>query len=262
MNTRYALWLNNQGLHDLDERIIITDVQESAPRMRTVTAANAHYDGQRVTRRTRQSLSLTVSFLIREYDTARRKHLCSTVCAWANTGGWLTISDRPGQRLRVCCETLPAVSSSLRWTEPLTITFTAWEMPFWQDESPVRTFLSVSAGKAASAVIRPHGDAPCTFLEGSFTNTGTANVSSLTIAAGSSVFHLNDPALIPPGATLTIGYDDNLLLYIRTGDASMLHARSADSSDDLTLTPGRPCAVSITGSQNLSVTLQARGLYL
>ena len=66
MNTRYAVWLDNHGLHDLDETILITDIQEANPRMRITTADNARYEGQRVIRHARQSLSVTVSFLIRE----------------------------------------------------------------------------------------------------------------------------------------------------------------------------------------------------
>lgn len=262
MNTRYALWLNGQGLHDLDERILITDIQESAPRMQTSTVANARYDGLRVTRRTRQSLSVTISFLVREYDTARRKELCARVCAWADQGGKLTLSDRPGQYLQVHCDTPPAVTSALRWTDPLTMVFTAWEQPYWQNEFPTSVHQEIPAQTATTLTILPRGSASCCFLEATLSNPGSAAVTSLTVSTGNTMFHLADPALIAPGTSLTIGYDTNGFLTILSGGVSMLHARSADSSDDLLLTPGQANQVTITADQFIAATLKARGIYL
>lgn len=261
MNTRYAVWLDNHGLHDLDETILITDIQEASPRMRITTADNARYEGQRVIRHTRQSLSVTISFLIREYDAARRKALCTQVCVWAANGGWLTTSDRPSQRLQVLCESLTA-ASSLHWTEPLSITFTAYEQPYWQDEHPVLYPADVAAGVESILTLMPQGNAPHTFLEADIINTASSTMTELSIRAGDAQFHLADSALLPAGETLHIAYDRHGFLTIRNGSTSMLHARSASSSDDLLMAPGQACDVGVTCSQRAHVVLKTRGLYL
>lgn len=262
MNTRYALCLNGLGLHDLDERILITDIQESVPKFRTTTVANARYDGLRVTKHTRESLSVTVFFLIREYHTARRKALCSDICAWAASGGWLTLNDRPNQRLHVQCKSLPAITSALRWTDFLSITFTAWETPYWQDTAPVSVHLDAPACQTVSAVMLPPGTAPICFLEAAIVNRGSESASQLVITAGDTVFRLSAPQLIPGDAALSIGYDDQGFLFIRSNNTSLLQSRTADSSDDLLLTPGHPGAITITCDQPVTASLKARGLYL
>lgn len=261
MNTRYAVWLDNHGLHDLDETILITDIQEANPRMRITTADNARYEGQRVIRHARQSLSVTVSFLIREYDAARRKALCTQVCAWAANGGWLTTSDRPGQQLQVLCESLPA-ASALHWTEPLSITFTAYEQPYWQDEHPILYPIDVAAGVESTLTLMPQGNAPYAFLEADITNTSPYTMTELSIRAGDTQFHLADAALLPVGEMLCIAYDRHGFLTIRSGSTSMLHARSAASSDDLLMVPGQACEAGVTCSQHAHAVLKARGLYL
>lgn len=262
MNTRYAIALNGVGLQDLDARILVTDIQESAPRVQRTTVANARYDGLRLIRQSRQSLSVTVTFLLREYDTARRKALCSDVCAWAASGGWLTVSDRPGQRLRVHADGLPAVTSALRWTDPLTLTLTALEQPYWQDACPTALHKDIPAETLTTLSLLPMGNAPHCPLTCTLVNHGSSAATTLTLNAGDTVFRLADPALIAVNGTLAIDYDDQGMLRIRSGSTSMLHARSADSSDDLLLTPGHSGSVSILCDQPLTATLHTRGMYL
>lgn len=262
MNTRYAIALNGAGLQDLDARILVTDIQESAPRVQRTTVANARYDGLRLIRESRQSLSVTVTFLLREYDTARRKALCADVCVWAASGGWLTISDRPGQRLRVHADVLPAVTSALRWTDPLTLTLIALEQPYWQDEYPTSLHQDIPAETLTTLSLLPPGNAPHCPLTCTLVNHGTTAATALTLNAGDTLFRLSDPALIPAGGTLIIDYDEQGLLRIRSGSTSMLHARSADSSDDLLLIPSQVNSVSILCDQPLTASLHARGMYL
>ena len=77
MITRYRVWLDGQGLSEMDPSIIVTDVTESEPEMHLSAVARAQGDGMLVTRRSRRSLSVTVRFLIREYNPLRRSAGCS-----------------------------------------------------------------------------------------------------------------------------------------------------------------------------------------
>jgi len=79
MTTRYGCSLNGLALHDLDDSIYVLDIVESPPAVRLETAARPAGGGSHVLGMARQSLSVRVSFAIREYDVARRKAVCSQV---------------------------------------------------------------------------------------------------------------------------------------------------------------------------------------
>lgn len=108
----------------------------------------------------------------------------------------------------------------------------------------------------------PNGTAPICFLEAAVVNRGSTSASQLVITAGDTVFRLNAPELIPANASLSIGYDDQGFLFIRSSSTNLLQSRTADSSDDLLLTPGRPNTITITCDQPVTASLKARGLYL
>lgn len=262
MNTRYAVWLNGRGLQDIDDSIIITDVQEQSPRLSASAFANARYPGQRLTRLTRQTLTVTVRFLIREYDVARRKRIADAVTAWAEGGGRLTTSDRMSQMLEVVCTDAPYAPSALKWTGEVSVGFTAYGTPYWQDEHPVARTVSLLASTPTAIELAPTGTAPYCFLTFDAENRGSGPVTTLTISTEASAFTLTDPALIPAGETLSLRYDAGGLLSIRAGDKTMLGARTGDSSDDLLLTPGRMNVVTFTADQPVQIRAKVRGLYL
>ena len=252
--TRYSCALDGQGLQDIDPAILIVDIREEIPKLAAATAANARYDGLHLARIARQRLGVTVVFEIHEYDPARRRAVADRACEWARDG-WLTIGDRPGQRLRVVCERPPVATSALQWTDRLTIGFAAYALPFWQDIDPARATFT---GRAGSALIAPAGNREC-FLEAEITAAGP--VDALTLAVNGRRFAFEGLAL-GPGQTLLIGYDDeNHRQFMRVGDASALAARTAASADDLLLRPKTPNAVEISADGEVHVTLKGRGLW-
>lgn len=262
MMTRYACWLNGQGLSDLDESVCILDIAEAAPALRLQTAALAGREGQAVTARRRRQLTVTVTFEIRERDPHRRKAIADQARAWARDG-WLTVSDRPGQRLYVLCEALPSVSSALRWTAPLTAVFTAYALPFWQAEHPARAEVSAQANTAASAALAPVGTAPWCLMDCQVQNQGGKALTSLTLASGTGdVLTLSAPSLLAPGATLSLTHDASGRLSIAGPGGSLLHTRTAASADDLTLVPGQTAHPSVTADQPVKATFLTRGLFL
>ena len=253
--TRYACAINGQGLQDIDPTIYITDIQESAPKIKATTANNAFYDGLHLTRMQRQSLAVSVTFCVREYDTARRKAVAEMACEWARDG-WLTINDRPDQRLYVVCDKLPVIPSSLKWTDALTIGFTAYALPYWQAAYPA---VATYTGTNGSVSIAPAGNRDC-YLEAEIEATG-GTVNTLTISVGGGTFSFSGLGLAK-GQKLSIGYDDDRhLQYMRIGNASVLSKRTAASSDDLMLHPRKQNAVTITANTAVRANIKARGLW-
>ena len=251
MRTRYDVYMDNLPLSAVDPSIYVTDVQETQPSYDTTAMDRARGDGARVTRRVRDSLQVRVYFAVRETDVDRRRDIIQHAAAWAMGGRYLSLGDRPGQRLRVVCDTLPSVTSALRWTQDLIMVFTAYAMPYWEADTPIRASFT---GKSGTAAIRQAGTAPC-FLEADIANT------SLSLTADGQKMAFSGLAL-GAGKTLTICYDENWILRAEVDGASVLALRTADSADDLILQPGKATTVTIEASHAVSVTLKARGLWL
>lgn len=253
MMTRYRVWLDGLGLHDLDPSLIITDVCESTPRMQVHTAARAQGDGLICTRRTRQSLSVTVRFLIREYDPARRQAVLQKLHAWVK-GSCLTFSHRPGQELLVTLDAFPTVTSALKWTEELSITFTAYALPYWRSTEP--TTLTTTS----SAAMMVEGTAPLAPVDVTVTTGGTGTTSNLTVQAGGNSITLAGLSLVP-GATVLFTHDEQGLLHITSGGASLLDRRTPASADDLLVTPGQSNPVACSANQPLTATFAVKGVW-
>ena len=114
MRTRYDVYMDNLPLDAVDPAIYVTDVQETPVSYDATTLQRAKGDGLRVLRRLRDSKQVRVSFMVRETDVDRRRDIIQRAAAWAMGGRYLSLGDRPGQRLRVVCDTLPSVTSALR----------------------------------------------------------------------------------------------------------------------------------------------------
>lgn len=254
--------LNGLSPAAIDPAVLLIDVREHPPQMSRLTLPMAGREGLQLTRQQRASLSVTCELELHDPDPVRRKSLCQRVARWAAPGGWLTLSDRPGQRLRVTCDAPPVLPSALHWTQPVSVTFTAWEAPWWEDARPTAATATAPAA-TGSLLLRPPGDLPAP-LAASFTAQGA--VSALSLACGGATVALSGLAMAA-GETLTIDYDDRQLLriVIRSGagaERSALRCRSADSPDDLWLTPRQDNKVSWQAAGPVTASVSARGRYL
>lgn len=244
MTTRFRVWLDGQGLHDLDDTLIITDVKE-LPAQEDLHTVPGLTTGARLVRRVRRSLSVQIRFMVRQRDPVLRKAVMEAVRAWAG-GRVLTLSDRPCQQLQVVCDHLPMAASALKWTEECTLTLTAYALPYWQSETP-STLTTSSSGE-----IPIPGNGPCTPVD----VTLTPHNSLVTLAADICRITLEDVAV---GTPVTLGHNDDGRLFIRQGERSLLASRTADSADDLLVVPGKRCIFSVSGG---TATFSARGVWL
>lgn len=252
MITRYSAWMDGAALHDIDPTIYVMDIAESAPTVNTLSAACGTGDGMRIISRRRQTIAVAVRVMVHEYDPAKRKAIFGKIAAWATGGKYLTIGDRPEQRLRVHCDTPPVTGSALRWTNTANITFTAYETPYWEDDTPTT---QSKTGANGSMTLSVPGNAGKTTVDVTMENTGTDTITDFAIAVNDTQFVFSGLS-VAAGETLKIAYDDDGILQLPAQN------RTPESSDDLLAVCGTNNAVSYTANASVTVTVSARGRWL
>ena len=258
MVTRYEAQLNHKSLSAIDDAICILDIAYGAPRLATAATDISGRNGQRVSSQRARNTSVEIKFEIHEQDTQRRQEICRRVQAWAMGGGVLTVNDRPRQRLCVICDSPPEISSALKWTQPLKMTFTAYEQPFWEDEYPRTATLS---GESDRKTLYVPGIGAETRVEVKVSNTSSTPLDALTITAGGTTMEFEGLGL-EAGEVLEIDYDERALLRIHAGGKSKMSCRTAASDDELLLETGKTSEVSVQADGPVSALIRARGLYM
>lgn len=254
MITRYGVWIDGQGLQDIDPAIYITDIIEEAPDEPFETAPLSGYEGSRITSRTRRSLMVTVHFAIREYDVMRRRGILQKVREWAQDG-WLTTSEHQDQRLRVVCTGLPVISSALKWTEQLAVQFTAFALPYWQEIYPVT---ASGGGTSGTLYLRPMGTRPCR-LEFTVTGKGVSATRIIVKANGKKLQF--EGIAVTKDAPLVVEYTDDGILTAKCGNTGVLGKRTLGSGDDIWLDPNKENKITYESDAAIGITLKARGIW-
>lgn len=251
--------MDGQELHDLDESIYIIDVREDAPSPLIRTGGTTRPFGSHVVDVRRDVLHVQVVCEVHEYDVTRRAEIVMQMASWAK-GRMLTVNYRPGQRLRVVCEVLPSVGSSLQWTNRITMRFAAHELPFWEAAEPVQ---ATASGASGSVSMNVPGTAEKVVMACSFKALDPVNTLQVTTPQSTiSLTGLN----MASGETLRIGCGGNGWQVIQIESASgavrsVLQCRTAQSDDDLLLIPQTAQTVTFTASGAVTATFTARGLY-
>lgn len=234
MMSRYGVWLDSLPLNEIDENIIITDIQEEPAETDAATYPRGYGDGIFFGRRSRRSLSVVVRFVVYEYNVTRRKTIMQKIVSWAKGGKYLTINDRPGQRLRVEVDSLPTITSALKWTQELSITFTAYAVPYWEEEAAT----VVNATNAAIYSAEIPGDADRAMVDAIVQASNT----TVTVKVNKTTISLKDVS-----GTVEITHGDDGILRILSNDENILSKRTPESSDDLIAIPGQTNEFSVSG---------------
>lgn len=254
MISRYKVWLNDVALSEVDPSIYVSDISYNAVSRQYNTsrlaARSGSYSGDDYIGDNRT----TVSFSIRKYSTQQRQEILQSVIAWAVNGGWLKTSDRDLQRIYVRCTKLPTINSVMRWTDNLTVEFTAYDFPYWQDEVPITFELN----KDDNAVVyMPYAFG--VYVEAEIT-AGSA-LTDFEIVVGDTTLSF-DNLSISNGDVIKVAYsDDHHILDVSKGALSLLNKRTADSSDDLIAKSGNN-TVSFTTDGTAVCKLYFKGVYL
>lgn len=254
MQTRFDATLNGVSVAYLDPAIILVDIIEEKPDMTMETFRRSIRHGTRVSSRIRRSLTVRLQLQLREYDVDARAALMDRVADWAGNGGWLMINSRPAQRLHVTVSDPPHMGSSLKWTDMVEISLTAYEQPYWEQAWPTRAIITESGS------IRPSGTYPEARVECDVTNAGDGEMTRLVMRCGNTHMTLEGIS-VPPGGHAAVAYKDDDLLTITAGGASALGNRTADSSDDLVAMTRQDNDISVEADQPVSAVFSARGRY-
>jgi hypothetical protein len=254
MLTHHSVWIDGQGLQDIDDAVFVVDVFEGTPRLHIETADNPNADGARMLFRYRREFEITVLFLIRDRDPSRRREIMDDVLAWC-VNGQLTTSARPGTYANVKVTSYPSIDSNADWTRSLQITLTAYE-GYWLSEDPQTETDTTVATVEKEITIIPAGTADACYLEFEIANGAVGTMDTISIDVNGYAFTFASLGLAV-NKSLICGYDDNGWIYFTIDGVSVMDKRSGD--DDLILNQREVNTVAITTQRAATVTLNARG---
>ena len=248
--------LNGQQLDELDERIVIRSINPGVPNETLGETQRMGGAGSRLTGQHWNSLDVIVVYAIDvpKTDLETRRNIFDKVNAWAKAGGWLTINYMPGKRAYIDKTLLPASGDLWQWTNEVTLTFRAYNVPFWQDEEAQKAVKQLSNGTMNVHVNGPER----TVLNASLKNVSGQSIKDISIGCGKHTLKFSG---INRGAsaTLVISHGTDGLLRANVGSTSVYS--KITGADDLYADPGDR-TVSITATRALEVTVESYGRYV
>ena len=253
MRTLMTCALGGTGLYDLDDRIYINDIQES-PVVSVETADRPYYGQYLVGVTAKNTLTVTVRFMIKEQDRAARMAVIQKICGWA-TRGYLESNIHPNQRLYVVCTQLPEVKT-YAWHEEMAVVFTAYGEACWEEITPV-SYTVASATNAASTTFKPGGTRPC-FLEAEITNNANSALTSVVLTANGESITISGIS-VAKNQKVILTYDEWHRMVITANGVSVMDKRTG--ADDLMLNAGVSNSVSCVTNVACKTIFYARGLY-
>ena len=254
MISRYEAYVDGIALSSIDPSICVLDIRPGDVTPQLTLKEVAGRNGAIIAKEKFSKATVEVDFEIHEYDVGKRNMICQKVQRWAN-GKILKTSDRPGQLLHSVCEKYPVVTAR-DWTSPVSVVFSGYAPPFWEDENAVTVALSGTSGTTQKFV---PGSAENTLVKAVL--TAGASISSFSVTVDGKTLSFSGLSL-SSGDVVTIDYDDYLFLRIRKGNSSIMNKRSGSSADELRATCGKINTFSFTSSGNASVTFTAKGWWL
>ena len=249
--------LGDVQLDELHERIVIRSINPGAPQKSIQTVTRMGGCGQRITGEHFETLDVTVEFGIDvgRREMALRREIFDMVIAWALRKGWLTVSWMPNRRFWVDRVEIPSTGDLWNWTESMTLTFKAYNVPFWQDMTAAAS--SAKLVTEGSVVLDVPGNVQ-TVLDAEFVNKSGQTINKLSLTVGSQKIAFTNLGL---GGTesMVISHGTDGLLRITAGGRSVLSQRTG--SDDLYVNPGTNTVI-IKAERAGDLTVSAFGRYL
>lgn len=249
MVTRYEAYIDGVPLSSLAPEIIVKDIMEREAKTVNDTYMMANSNGSRYFRRARESLTVSIKVEIHAYDVFRRQDIMELIHVWAK-GEHLSLNTRPGKRLAVSMEDVAVVPSALKWTQDITISFVAREVPYWEAETPTRLVLT---GTSGNGIFKPAGTVEDCPVEFAVKNKGSGLMGLFSASMGGLTMEFEGLG-VAPGESFSVTYVDGIQML-------PVDKRTASSADDLLAVCGVPNDVSFTADQTAEVTFTARGRF-
>ena len=252
--------LGGVQLDGVDDRILITGIDEAAGKDTISAVSLGGISGQRITNRRRDTLDITVKFAmkIRNNDMAARSTLLDKVNAWAKPGGWLTVGHRSGKWIHVVLAQAPGGGDQYDWANDYTIVFRAYEVPFWEDVTATTAVMTTDDSGTGSITMDCSAD---TVADVTVTNASGSSIDTVSVMIGSRTMSFTSLGLAN-GSSLVIDHvhaDGIYAVRARIGETSVMSKKTG--ADELILTPGVN-AISWTAGGDVAVTVSAKGRYL
>lgn len=252
---------------EIADEVVLLDIIEQPAETDVQTSDFAGGYGMRVSNVKRKSLSVQLVYTINTQDPAKWVAAHDKVVQWAVKADSLTVSTRPGKKLTGKFYIPPSRGSVLRWTQELTIAFTAYDLPYWVDAS---TSVSKFISKGENTQINCVCTADSVPVWALITNDGNEMLTEVILNVGHTKLHLQglqlDPA--PSGDGLVevealeikseTGHDFSIKTTVTGGNGgvSYLHTRTPDSSDVLLADTKEPTPVYFWADQPATCWLQ------
>lgn len=263
MILKHRVGLNGVWLDEVDDRIITVAIDEQPAKLNVGTAnLMGPYGGQTALSTHRDKLDVNIRYQIRRTDWAERDKVIDNVNAWAAAGGWMTLNYKEGKRLWVQCTALSESKDPSKWNEDLTLTLTAFDVPYWQDEAPVKVEELNTASVTKRMVINGTAgsvlDAEVKNVSGSGINTVSLTAAGRTMAFSGLGMANNE--------TLIINHTEKGRLQLRIKNRngvyrSVMDKRTQESDDELYVQPGA-VNITFTAGGACRLTLSNTGRYL
>ena len=253
--------LEGVQLDELDERIVISGIDEAAGKDNITAVGSSAGVGQRITGQRRDTLDVTVKFMmkIKNGDMEARELLLEKINGWAAAGGWLTVGHRPDRRLNVVLAQAPGAGDMFNWTNEYTMVFRAYSVPYWEDRKTT-TAASKTASTGSFSLEVPGNVQTVAGLKIENMSGKTINKITVSVDGNSMEFTgLN----MAGDAVMTIDHVQKSegLFYFRAriGSTSVLAKRTG--ANDFFARPGTR-TVEFTADRAVRVTASVRGRYL
>lgn len=254
MISRYDVVLNGVSLSSISANILVLDVSYQPQQINYNTFGVAKRKGARIYQQEIDRTDVTVAFAIRAYSVQDRQSICNAVQKWAKDGGIFQTNDRPSQRLRCVLTSPPTITSAAKWTDPVYMTFTAYNPPFWEETNQV-TYTRSSNGSGSVYV---PGSVNGSFWEVDIT-PASATLTTIHLTANGDILTLKGVS-VAAGSTVHITYDDFMIQHIMVGSTSLLNKR--EGVDDLPVLSGQSNRLQVNANTACTVVFKARGTWL
>ena len=254
--------LNGVWLDEIDSRIVISGVEPGDGKENISATDSAAGAGQRIISTRRSTLDIVVRFKLLERGKSaagmtERAALLEKVNGWARSGGYLTVNYKPDRRIYVVLAQAPGEGSLWDYAKEFTLTFRAYGLPYWEQES--QTIGRTGTGNDGLSSIQVPGNA-LTVADAELQNMSGATINTAQIVIAGQGMWFNNLEMGGSEA-LRITHDNNGLISIKVGNRSAMALRTVESVDDFMLTPG-PVAFGFTAQRACRLTVSCRGRFL
>lgn len=227
--------LENEQLDELHEAIVIRAIDPGVPSESVSSASRMGGVGSRLTGQHWDTLEAHVTYAINvpNTDMVKRREIFDMVNTWAMKKGFLRFNTMPGRRMRVDKIVVPNSGDLWNWTtDEYTITFRAYNIPFWQSS----TANTVTGRTAAEDTLELAVDGNMeTVLSATFENKSGKEISNFEIEAGGNKITLTGIGL-GGNESLVIRHGYDGILRITAGGRNVYSKYTGD--DDLYIQPG------------------------